>query len=180
MSNHTYMELANVLPFHRFIQLQAQVTNPDCKKWVREISGVAVKKLTDTGRVLSIKYVPQDHGQYKDSGEISTPWLPDPVATMIGEAAKANIGKKMLFFQLNRGHSEDQPSGFREIVWIEELEPLPTDNQPHTPQESARPPARGRAPADVVADHFGPEPAVSNVAQHLNTPPPVEYVEEPF
>ena len=172
----SYNDLAAELPFVKFIELQAQVTHVDCKKWIREIAGVSVKKLTEQGRVLSIKYVPHDHGQYKDSGEISTAWLPDPVAQMIGEAAKANVGKKMLFFQLNRGHSEDQPSGFREIVWLEELEPRPNENRADTRQESTGPSSvQSSPPVEQHNEAFSP-----TVAEHLNVPEPEYHDESPF
>ncbi len=154
--DYTYSILADTLPVIRFLELQAALTDPERKLWVRKITGVskshpsvlagkATLEEAGPGRVVSVKYEPQDHGQYIDPGHIETGWLPDPVAQIIGETAKTHVGEYCLFVQLNHGRTEDQPSGYRRLEWLEKArgggnyEPRPEPEPKPEPEHSEEP-----------------------------------------
>ena len=170
MSEHpeyTYSVLADTLPAMRFLELQAALMHPDRKAWVRKVTGVSKShpsvlagktsmEQAGPGRVVSVKYEPQDYGQYKDPGHIETGWLPDPVAQIIGEQAKAHVGEYMLFIQLNHGQTDDQPAGFRRLEWLEPAR-AGGNYEPRPEPEPKAEPDYSEEPFRIPAEEWTPE-----------------------
>lgn len=133
----------------------------------------------------------------KDPGFIETDWLSSPGGLLVANIAKANKGKRALFYKLNVGVSDEAPHGYRQLLWIQPLGVAPPAQQgeespfePNVqPGESTTPP-RGseptreelaqRALADVAAQSATSQNTAQKVAEHLGGS--VEYHEsdEPF
>jgi len=121
----SFTDVANLLPFGAFLKLQQQISSDDCAVYVRKITGVTRRdrsKDPDRNAFIGVvKYEARKGGKFQDPGEIVTDWLENDAAKLVCEIAKENVGSMALIFQLNKDKSEDQPSGFREIVWLQPL-----------------------------------------------------------
>jgi len=160
----TFNDLAATLDFGEFLNLQRDMMHPDKATYVKTLIGArAVERGEHGSQVGVVEWVPQQGGRYEDSGEIQTTWLTDPVAKIICRTAKDHPGRRAVIHHLNENKSEDQPSGFRRIIWITILE---DGNRPNTRQESSNPGPSRKSPE--------PEPdggSEALVEESWNTPP---------
>ena len=162
----TFTELAGILPVADFLRLQAQISDPECAKYVRKITGTKILDRSNDGNrkaeVGIVTYVPQTGGKFEDPGEIPTNWISnDAVARMIGNIAEQNIGSMCLIFQLNKDKSDEQPSGFREIVWLQPLDRQPSSTSAQStyqaPPRDDAPPPEPRPPMNAAEDTTLPD-----------------------
>lgn len=122
-ANPTFNEVSDLLPIGDFIRLIRHLESPETKKYTRTIASVVRKNRGDNGgQVGLIRYQPATDCKFQDPGEIPTNWLTDPLAMLVCNVAKGAIGKRCLIYQANKDQSEEQPTGFRECVWIQILE----------------------------------------------------------
>lgn len=117
----TFKDLSEQLPVADFLRLQRYLADPETKTYIRVI-GQVCRKSVGNGQVGVVKYEPVTGGAYEDPGEIKTSWLTDQLALAVCSEAVSLAGKRCLLFQLNKDKSDKQPNGFRELVWIQELE----------------------------------------------------------
>lgn len=120
LKNPTIVEIQSELPFADFLRLKGYLEDPEVKVYRRVITSVRRKQLGN-GWVGLVKYEPVQ-GKFEDSGEIKTAWLEDRIAFKVCSLAKAFVGSSCLLFQRNIDKSEDQPSGYRELCWIQRIE----------------------------------------------------------
>lgn len=122
---NTFHDLSQRLAMADFCELMAQLSSTETKRYVRKINGV-IRRKRGNGEVGVVQYEPVEGGKYEDVGEIPTNWLgptgSNRRSNVICSLAQKSLGKRCLIFQVNKDKPDDQPSGFRECVWIECLE----------------------------------------------------------
>jgi len=123
------------------------------KPWRRKVTNVTVKQKGGPEsklKAIVVHYEPQEsrNPQHKDPGAIETALIPNASAELVGKIAKESIGQWCTFFQTNVQKSEDNPHGFRQLVWIE-----PTDTR------RQQPPQQQPAPQTVAPQPTHPQSA---------------------
>lgn len=163
----TFEEVQRSLSFGAFMELQRDLLSPEVKVWRRKVLGVSrVKKGGDQSklRAIMIKYEPiqPKNPQHTDPGTIETGLTgPGKAPELVGQIAKESIGKWCTFYQSNTAKSEDNPHGFRQLVWIE---PDSAAAPASAPQPAAQQQQRATAPAPA------PQPAQASTAPAGETP----------
>ena len=118
--NPTFLELQAELPIADFLRLQSFLIDPEVKRYKRVIRSVRKRKFGN-GWCGLVEY-DAVAGKFEDPGEIKTAWLEEQIAFRVCSLAKSFVGSTCLIFQRNIDKSEDQPTGFRELCWIQRIE----------------------------------------------------------
>ena len=126
--------------------------NPECKHYVETVLNVT--RITKgegefAGQKARIVYSEHERrtGNMVDPGWIETDWLDNPLAMALAKRAKQSIGQRCVFHKLNVGHTDDQPSGYRQLLWLDPLGPRsPRQSNYAEPRQQAAPapPAYGQ------------------------------------
>lgn len=164
--NLNFEEVQRLLGFGAFMELQRDMLSPEVKVWRRKVTGVSrVRKGGDQSklRAIAVKYEPiqPKNPNHVDPGSIETGLTgPGQAPELIGRIAKEAVGKWCTFYQSNTAKSDDNPHGFRQLVWLEPQGRSDNSRGEERPPQAAQAPAQApppqapppQPPAGVTAD----------------------------